>query len=113
MTQGLIVLTAAPDAPQDAVNVQIIGTATVKPPLTPPSLPGGEGGVRGEKEEILTRTVTPNEEIYFPGGGRGVFDVRLQSVAVTSPSDILKVIVQPSVLTLKPGGETRLDVTIE
>jgi hypothetical protein len=99
MTQGVIVLTAAPDAPQDAVNVQIIGTATNKTP---------DG-----KEETLTRTVTPNEEIYFPGGGRGVFDVRLQSVAVTKPSDILKVNVQPATLTLKPGGEVRIDVTIE
>src|SRR6266851_5578419 len=82
MTQGLVVLTAAPDAPQDAANVQIIGTASIK---------SSDG-----KEETLTRSVTPNEEIYFPGGGRGVFDVRLQSVAVTNPSDILKVNVQPA-----------------
>jgi hypothetical protein len=116
MTQGLVVLTAAPDAPQDAANVQIIGTASIK---------SSDG-----KEETLSRSVTPNEEIYFPGGGRGVFDVRLQSVAVTNPSDILKVNVQPAhpspsppgreggvrgpdVLTLKPGGEVRIDVTIQ
>src|SRR5262249_33185726 len=99
MNQGVMGLTAAPDAPQDAVNVQIIGTATIKTP---------DG-----KEETLTRAVTPNEEIYFPGGGRGVFDVRLQSVAVTKPSDILKVNIQPGVLTLKPGSEARIDVTIE
>jgi hypothetical protein len=99
MTQGLIVLTAAPDAPRDAVNVQIIGAATIKTP---------DG-----KEETLTRTVTPNEEIYFPGGGRGVFDVRPQSIAITKPSDILKVNVQPATLTFKPGGEARIDVTIE
>jgi len=42
-----------------------------------------------------------------------VFDVQLQSVAVTHPSDILKVNVQPSVLTLKPVGEARIDVTIQ
>lgn len=105
MTQGLVVLTAAPDAPQDAANVQIIGTASV---------PKQSLGARGDgKDETLTRTVTPNEEIYFPGGGRGVFDVRLQSVAVTQTSDILKVNIQPSVLTLKPGGEARIEVTIE
>src|SRR5260370_36174586 len=90
---------AAPDAPQDAANVQIIGSAVIKRP--------------NGKEETLTRTVMPNQEIYFPGGGRGVFDVRLQSVAVTQPSDIPKVIVQPSEITLKPGGEARIDVTIQ
>jgi hypothetical protein len=99
MAQGVVVLTAAPDAPQDAVNVHLIGTASVK-------LPDG-------KEELLNRSVTPNEEIYFPGGGRGVFDVQLQSIAVTGLSDILKVNVQPAVLTLKPGGEARIDVTIQ
>jgi len=99
MTQGVVVLTAADDAPRDATNVQVIGTAIIK--------------TSDGKEETLTRTVTPNEEIYFPGGGRGVFDVRLQSVAVTNPSDIRKVITKPDVLTLKPGGEARIDVTIE
>jgi len=99
MTQGVVVLTASEDAPRDAANVQIVGTATAKTP---------DG-----KEETLTRTVTPNEEIYFPGGGRGVFDVRLQSVAVTNPSDIRNVIAKPDVLTLKPGGEARIDVTIQ
>ncbi len=92
-------LTAAPEAPMDAANVQIIGTASIK---------SSDG-----KEETLTRTVTANEEIYFPGGGRGIFDVRLQSVAVTQPSDILKVKVQTAAVTLKPGGEARIDVTIE
>ncbi len=99
MTQGLMVLTAAPEAPMDAANVQIIGTASIK---------SSDG-----KEETLTRTVTANEEIYFPGGGRGVFEVQLQSIAVTQPSDILKVKVQTAAVTLKPGGEARIDVTIE
>src|SRR5262249_10200898 len=91
MTQGLLVLTAAGDAPRDAADVQVIGTGTA----------GGE---------TLVRRATPNEEIYLPGGGRGRFDVGLQTVAVTSSSDILKVEVSPSVVTLKPGGEIRLDV---
>jgi hypothetical protein len=94
MTQGLLVLTAAGDAPRDAADVQVIGTGTA----------GGE---------TLVRRATPNEEIYLPGGGRGRFDVGLQTVAVTSSSDILKVEVSPSVVTLKPGGEIRLDVTVQ
>jgi hypothetical protein len=93
MTQGLVVLTAAADAPRDAAAVQVVGTATA----------GGE---------TLARTATPNEEIYLPGGGRGRFDVKLHAVAVTDPSDILGVEVSPSAVTLKPGGEVRLDVTV-
>ena len=57
MTQGLLVLTADSQAPREAANVEITGTAVIK----------AEGG----KEETLVRTATPNQEIYFPGGGRG------------------------------------------
>jgi hypothetical protein len=89
MTQGVVVLTATDDAPRDAANVRVIG----------------RGGV-------MTRTATPNEEIYLPGGGRGRFDVRMQTVAVTDPSDVLKVEVSPAAVTLKPGGEARLEVTV-
>jgi hypothetical protein len=94
MTQGVVVLTAAADAPRDAVNVQVVGTAAIA------------------DEQALVRTAVPVEEIYLPGGGRGRFDVSLQTVAVTGPSDILKVEVSPSMVTLKPGGEVRLDVTV-
>jgi hypothetical protein len=99
MTQGLLVVTADPQAPRDAANVEITGTAVIRT----------EGG----KEETLVRQVTPNQEIYFPGGGRGRFDVALQTVAVTGPSDILKVEVKPAAITLKPGQEVRIDVAIQ
>jgi hypothetical protein len=99
MTQGPIVLTAQPDATVNAANVQVVGTGTV---------PGPDG-----KEETLVRSVTANEEIYLPGGGRGRFDVKLQTVAVTGPSDILKVEVSPPEVILKPGQEVRLDVTLQ
>ncbi len=98
MTQGLLVLTAADGAPRDASNVEVIGTATVK---------------REHGDETIERRATPNQEIYLPGGGRGRFDVNMQTVGVTEPSDILKVVVTPSALTLKPGGEVRLDVKVE
>jgi hypothetical protein len=93
MTQGLIVLTAAADATRDAANVEVVGTASA----------GGE---------TLVRKATANEEIYLPGGGRGLFDVNLQTVAVSDASDILNVEVSPAVVTLKPGGEVRLEVTV-
>jgi hypothetical protein len=98
MMQGLLVLTASDDAPRDAVNVEIAGTAKVK---------SADG-----KEETLVRPVTANQEIYSPGGGRARFDVNLQTVAVTDKSDILKVEVSPQKIVLKPGQEVRIDVTI-
>jgi Bacterial pre-peptidase C-terminal domain len=98
MTQGVLVVSAAADAPRDAVNVEIIGTATAK--------------IDG-KDTTLTRRVTPNQEIYSPGGGRARFDVNLQTVAVTDLLDILKVTVTPAEVVLKPGREVKLDVTIE
>jgi hypothetical protein len=99
MTRGVIVLTAAPDAALTAANIEIVGTAKTK-------MPDG-------KEETLVRGVTANQEIYLPGGGRGKFDVNMQTVAVTSPSDILKVEVSTTNITLKPGEEIKIDVTIQ
>src|SRR5205085_9503785 len=65
MTQGVIVLTAGPNAKIDAANVEIVGTATAG-------------------KEVLVRSATPRQEIYLPGGGRGLFDVNLHTVAVTA-----------------------------
>ncbi len=98
MTQGVLVLSAAAGAPPGAANVQVVGTATAK---------ASDG-----KEETLVRPVTANQEIYFPGGGRGRFDVNMQTVAVTEPSDILAVEVSPKEIRLKPGEEVKIDVTI-
>jgi hypothetical protein len=99
MTQGLVVLTAAADAPRDAAPVQFFGSGTIK--------------LRGNKEETIQRPVTPEQEYYSPGGGRGVFEVNHQVVAVTQPSDILKVEVMPKTITLQPGQEVRLDVSVQ
>jgi hypothetical protein len=98
MTQGVVVLTAAADAPRDAAAVQVVGSAAV-------TLPGGQS-------ETLTRPATPNQEIYLPGGGRGRFDVNLQAVAVTDRSDIERVEAGPREIVLKPGEEVRIPVTI-
>lgn len=99
MTQGLLVLSADADAPQDAVNIEVLGSATIK---------SAEG-----REETLIRRVTPNQEIYSPGGGRARFDVNLHSVAVTDPSDIELVEVTPKMISLKPGEEVKLAVKLK
>jgi hypothetical protein len=99
MTQGLVVLTASADAPADAANVQVLGTATIK---------AGDG-----QDQAVTHAATPNEEIYLPGGGRGRFDVNLHTVAVTDKSDIELVDVNPKEITLKPGQEVKIDVKLK
>jgi Bacterial pre-peptidase C-terminal domain len=96
MTQGLVVLTADQDAKVGAAAaVQVVGT-----------------GQRPDGSEVA-HVAAANEEIYLPGGGRGRFDVALHAVAVTGPSDVADVKVTPAAVTLKPGGEVRLDVTVE
>lgn len=99
MTHGVIVLTAADDAKLAAVNVDVIGKAKVK-------LPDG-------KEEAVEHRATPIQEIYNPGGGRNFFGVNMQTVAVTDPSDILKVQVSKTKISLKPGEEVKIEVTLQ
>jgi hypothetical protein len=89
MTQGCLVLSAAKDAKVDASAVEVIG----------------EGG-------SLTRKATPVEEIYFPGGGRGRFDVGMPAVAVTGPSDLLEVSASTNRVVLRPGQEVTIDVRV-
>lgn len=98
MTNGLLVVSAAPDAPLGAAVVEITGT--------------GEATVDG-KPQAVTRTAVAVEEIYSPGGGRARFDARMQAVAVTGPTDILDVQVKPDKLALKPGDEVKLEVTVK
>lgn len=90
MTQGLLVLSADPMAKRGASMVRVVGRAG-----------------------NLERTATVSEEIYLPGGGRGRMEAEMAAAAVTDPSDILRVEVTPKTVSLKPGEEVRLDVTIE
>jgi hypothetical protein len=94
MTQGLLVLNAGTDAKLGAAPVRVIGRAVV-----------------GDKP--VERIATVSEEIYLPGGGRGRFEAEMPAVAVTEPSDILAVSVSPARISLRPGQEVRLDVTIK
>jgi hypothetical protein len=99
MTQGMIVLTADAKAQLQAAVVEIVGTATAKTP---------DG-----KEATLTRRCQPEQEIYSPGGGRTKFNVSMHAIAVTNPSDILKVEVSTTKIDLRPGGEVKIDVTLQ
>ncbi len=98
MTQGPIILSAAPDAKIDVANVAITGTAM---------LAGADG-----KPVAVTHTAHPLEEIYMPGGGRGQMEVLTQGVAITEPNDI-EVSTGSSQITLAPGGTAKIEVTIK
>ncbi|HEY2909021.1 MAG TPA: PPC domain-containing protein, partial [Gemmataceae bacterium] len=98
MTQGCLVLSAAADAKVDAAIVSVVGTADAK----------DENG----KAVALSRTATAAEEIYFPGGGRGVFNAVMSAVAITGPSDVLQVKVNKNRIVMKPGEEVKIDVEI-
>src|SRR5439155_3665401 len=98
MKEGCILLTAGPQAKIDARDVQVLGTAR-------PTAPEGSAAA-------VSRVATPMEEIYTPGGGRGLFPVALQTVSVTEPQDIT-VAASPDQVTLTPGSAARVEVTIQ
>lgn len=98
MTQGVLILTASPQAQCAVRNVQVVGVANVR-------------GVDG-KDRIIERVATPMQEIYSPGGGRARFDVRLHTVAVVERADVEGVEVTPQVISLKPGEEVKIDVRV-
>ncbi len=98
VNQGCLILTCAPDARLAAAPVEVVGTATVN---------GPDG-----KPAILSRRAVGQSEIYTPGGGRGLYPVDVQAVAVTEPSDIVVELSTTSV-TLAPGGTAKIDVNVK
>ncbi len=98
MNQGCVILTCAPNAKIGVGTVEVIGTATAN---------GPDG-----KPATLVHRAIPESEIYLPGGGRGLFKVEMQVVAVTDPSDIVIELSATSV-TLAPGGTAKIDVNVK
>jgi len=96
--QGCLILTCAPDAKVDSSLVEVVGTAEV---------PGPDG-----KPMTLVRRATPLSEIYIPGGGRGLYKVATQAVAVADSPDIL-IELSTTKVSLKPGESARIDVTVK
>jgi hypothetical protein len=93
---GCIIVRAAPDAKQTAVNLRVFGTAP---------RPGGKGR--------LEATARPLQEIYMPGGGRFHYPAQMHTLSVGSPLDLRSVKITPTAITLKPGESKKIDVVIE
>jgi len=96
---GAILLTAASDAPLQATNLRVWGEADFAP--TP------------ETKVHLVADAEPLQETYFPGGGRGHFPVDMHTLAVCAPRDILRVLIEPKELVLKPGESQKIEVKLE
>jgi hypothetical protein len=92
MTQGVLVVSAASEGAPTAALVNLRGKAE-----------GPDG--------LIVRNATPRQEIYLPGGGRGLFAVNTLALALTDPSDIA-VETSPEAIKLKPGGTATIDVKI-
>ena len=92
MTEGVMVVAAAPGSQLAAAVVALEGTAA------------GPAGP-------IVRRVKPLEEIYLPGGGRGHYPVETLAISVTDASDIM-VDVSPREVVLAPGESATLDVTV-
>ena len=92
MTQGVIVVSAEADA---------------KPAAALPALRAKAGTDAGP----VAHPVEPIQEIYLPGGGRGLYPVGTLALAVTKPSDIT-VEAKPTEVVLRPGESATIDVTV-
>jgi hypothetical protein len=92
MTQGVVVVSASKDAKPAATLLALKGKADTS-----------AGPIVSE--------VSPKQEIYLPGGGRGIYPVETLALGVTDPSDIT-VEAAPKAITLKPGGTATIDVTV-
>ncbi|MDB5349153.1 MAG: putative pre-peptidase [Planctomycetota bacterium] len=91
-TQGLVVVSATVEARPGAA----IATLQAKA-----DSPGGP----------IVHPAVPREEIYLPGGGRGLYSVSTMVVAATEPSDIA-VEASPKQVVLKSGESATIDVSI-
>jgi hypothetical protein len=96
---GCIVLESDHDAPLNVSDVTIRGTATQ-------AMPDG-------KTVTLSAVNVPCEEIYFPGGGRGHWQVNTHAVAVTGYGDVRRVDLSDYDITLKPGETKKVAITID
>jgi len=99
LPDGVVILHAAADAPFDARNIQVVGTATHP-------VPNGE-------PLTLRAVAEPLQEYYSPGGGRGNYPVDLHTVSVADPMDVRSVKLSQTEIKLKPGESQKIEVTIE
>ncbi|GAC1450187.1 MAG: hypothetical protein NVSMB9_34460 [Isosphaeraceae bacterium] len=92
MSDGVVVVSASADAKPAASLLRLTGKASTS-------------------AGPVARDAIPGEEIYLPGGGRGVYPVDTLALGVTEPPDI-RVEATPKTISLKPGGTAAIDVKV-
>jgi hypothetical protein len=99
LTDGCILLQAAPGTKPCAANLRIIGTATF---------------TEGKEKPVALRAVAqPLQEIYMPGGGRYHYPVEMHTLTVCGQLDLRAVKISPTTVMLRPGESQRIDITLE
>lgn len=94
LTEGVIVVSASAEAkPATASLGRIKASATVN-------------------GKPLEREAVPNQEIYLPGGGRGILKVETLAVGVSKPSDIT-LSASKREIVLKPGEKVEIEVDVK
>jgi len=96
---GCIVLEADADAPPNAADITITGTAQH-------TLPDGQ-------VLNLSAVATAYQETYQPGGGRGHWPVANHTVGVSEYGDLRGVSLSTYDVVLKPGESAKIEVTID
>jgi hypothetical protein len=99
ITDGIIYLNAALDAPKAASNIRIMGKATHV--------------VAGQEPIALTVTGSVLQEYYAPGGGRGNYPVAMHTVSVADVGDIRRIKLSKNDVEFKQGESQRIDIEIE
>ncbi|MDE2125569.1 MAG: hypothetical protein KGJ62_03185 [Armatimonadetes bacterium] len=94
----------------DEGELLLSATASSKPATSLVTITGA-ASLGAPTQRVVTRTATPLEEIYMPGGGLGEMPVDTEGVSVTDAGDVT-VSAEPSAISLKPGGTARINVTI-
>lgn len=96
---GVIILSAAPDAKPDSSNIRVTGTAMH---------PGADGQMTA-----LATVAAPLQEYYSPGGGRGNWPVDMHTVSIADPMDIRSIKLSTTEIKLRPGESQAIEVVIE
>lgn len=99
LSDGIIHLTAAPEAAFGATNLRIVGRSTV--------------AVAGKEQVPIVAEGTVLQEYYSPGGGRGNYPVEMHTLSIAEPGDVRNIKLSKTDIELRPGESQRIEVEIE
>lgn len=99
LSDGIIHLTAAPEAAFGATNLRIVGRSMV--------------AVAGKESVPVVAEGTVLQEYYSPGGGRGNYPVEMHTLSIAEPGDVRKIKLNKTDIELRPGESQRIEVEIE